>query len=167
MRRRFRKEGSLNLVVEAKDFPEGTRPRLRLDGNQELFPLVDFRGRKEQGKQIEFEEDTRVRVADGHCDLELLLAKGSRVTMHKPSRVEPTDIQGGRLIVEEGIRYVELEGERLALSLEIEPGSVHALAVQFDKPETETRLERELRIDAYQVDATGQAEGGVTGVYLI
>lgn len=164
---RFRKEGRLNLVVEAKDFPEGTRPRLRLDGNQEIFPLEDFRGRKEQAKQIEFEEDTRVRVADGHCDLELLLAKGSRVTMHKPTRVEPTDIQGGRLIVEEGIRYVELEGERLALSLEIEPGSVHALAVQFDKPETETRLERELRIDAYQVDATGQAEGGVTGVYLI
>lgn len=160
---RFLKQGRIDLVVEAKDFPAGTRPRLRLDGNQELFPLVDFRGNRGQDKHIEFEEDTRVRVVDGHCDLELLLAKGSRVCMAKANRVEPVAIRGGNLIIEEGIRYVELQGERLELGLEIAPGSVHALAVQFDKPEQQ--LDRELIINAFQRDAEGRVQGGVTAVY--
>ena len=160
---RFLKQGRIHLVVEAKDFPEGTRPRLRLDGNQELFPLMDFRGDQGQDKHIEFEEDTRIRMVDGHCDLELLLAKGSRARLAKPSRVEPVEICGGCLVIEEGIRYVELQGERLELGLEIKPGSVHALAVQFDKPEQQ--LDRELIINAFQRDGEGRISGGVTAVY--
>lgn len=160
-----RKASRLNLVVQAKDFPDGTRPRLRLDGVEEIFPLVDFSAaRRKDDQQLTFEERSKTSLLLGDCKAEVIFEKGSSISLQCGRRkLDVAEVKGGRLIIEEGERFIELEGDRLEVELEAEPGTIHALAVRFDSPKQP--LGRDLEITAFQRDDQGRILGGATAIY--
>jgi hypothetical protein len=171
----FRRDDLLMLEIDRSRMPEKARIELTLDGNEHMFPQVDFTPRGEGpdkdrccGGDIVFEERTRLRTRLGCCEVRLTLEKNSRMEMLCPRRppLKVRDIRGGAISVIDGAQVIAITEPTTRIALEAEPGAIYALALRMAFP-TDMAKGDEATVVVAQVDAEGAALGGATAIYRV
>ena len=173
----FRQDRLLRLEIDRARMPRGARLELKLDGNEHMFPRVDFSPRdgeadgdrgKECGGDLVFEERTRVRTRLGCCDVRLTLEKGSRMEMLCAKRppLKVRDIKGGVLRVVDGGQVIAITEPTTRIELEAAPGTIYALALRIAFP-ADLKRGDEGTVVVAQIDAEGAALGGATAIYRV
>jgi hypothetical protein len=165
---RFARDRVLRLEIDRSRMPRNALLELRLDGNEKMFPRVDFdhRPAREAREGVIFEERTKLRSRMGCCEVLLTLEKGSRMEMLCDARAPLTikAVKGGAIKVADGRQTIALTEPTTRIELEAEPGAIYALALGIAFP-ADVRQGDEASVVVAQVDAEGTAVGGATVIY--
>jgi hypothetical protein len=171
----FRRESLLYLEIDRSRLPEKARVDLILDGNEHIFPEVDFSPRGDGQKyggidrgDIVFEERTRLRTRHGCCEVRLMLEKNSRMEMLCPQRppLKVRDFRGSAISVIDGRQILAINEPTTHLVLEADPGAIYALALRMAFP-TDMVKGDEGTVVVAQVDQEGRTFGGATAIYRV
>ncbi len=166
----FARDRVLRLEIDRSRMPRNARLELRLDGNEKIFPRVDFdrRPEGEANEVIVYEERTKIRTRMGCCDVRLTLEKGSRMEMlcRERTPLKVLGVKGGELRVTDGGQTIALTEPTTRIELGVEPGAIHALALRIAFP-ADMKGGDEATVVVAQVDAEGAALGGATAIYRV
>jgi hypothetical protein len=171
----FRQDRLLELDIDRSRMPRNAHLELRLDGNDHMFPLVDFDQRGEhpgeewpRAGDMVFDERTRLRIPLGCCDVQLTLEKNSRMQLlcSKRPPLKVRHLRGGELRVTEGRQVIALTSPSTRIALEGEPGAIYALALRMAFP-GDLEPGDEGTVAVMQFDASGAALGGATAIYRV
>lgn len=167
---KFSKAKEINLVIVKKDGLKGVKSRLKLNGNDKLFPQVDFRTLQDtdnDDKAIIFESVGKIRTNLGGCSALFTMEKGSRIDFQcqKDRKLKIMEIEGGKLVVEKDIEFIELQEDFVKIRLEATPESIYALGLSFVL--TGREKGEKVHYSVYQEDDRGNILGGADAIYLI
>lgn len=165
-------ERFMDIVVKALKPLPGMKLFLNLDENEKVFPLVDFdrinhqTDEKDDDKGLVFLETTKVETVFGCCRGVLTIHKGSRFDCFHKRKIHPIKVTGGEVIIRNGKRYVQINGNKMILQVEKQPGIIYPMSVSFELPQN-LQKGSEFQIAVSQRNQRGTTVGGAGAVYYI
>jgi subtilisin family serine protease len=169
---KFSKARSIKLNLDRSGLPRNARVMLKLVGNTEAFPQVDFNPARDTdscgNETIIFQNQTKVITRIGCCDVRITLEKNSKLEMlcrHK-SKLNVRSIKGGELIVEDGDQLVKLNSDISTIDFDSQEGTIYALAVQIDFP-GDIKRDDEYSLVVFQTNENNEILGGATAIYKV
>jgi Subtilase family len=171
---RLDREPALQLLLDRSRLPKAATLRLALDEGNTHFPQVDLTPQPGQGDGnsgcgtgLVFLDRARVKTRFGCCDGVLTLEKGSRFDCAGGGRLvgEVNVIRGGKVVLENGRRYVEVTGNQALIRIEKAPGQMLPLEAQVELPPGLAKGGR-WTLDVAQQDVAGRAVGGAGVVFI-
>jgi subtilisin family serine protease len=157
----------LKLRIDRSKLPRGALARLSLDEDGRAFPRVDFTRRAEptQDHGVLLLDRTRIRTRLGCCEGILVLERGSRfLPICDDDRLEIVGLEGGKMSVLQGRRYVELAADVTEIELSKAPNAVYPLSVELRFPGDIDRSGA-YTLSVAQLDERGRAVGGADAMY--
>lgn len=169
---KFSKARSIKLNLDRSGLPRNSRVMLKLVGNTEVFPQVDFNPARDtengENETIVFQDRTKVITRIGCCDVRITLEKNSKLEMlcrHK-SKLNVRSIKGGELIVENGEQLVKLNSDKSTIDFDSQEGAIYALSVQIDFP-GDIKRDDEFSLVVFQTNENNETLGGATAIYKV
>ncbi len=168
---KYSKSRSITLNLDRSGLPRNARVMLKLVGNTEAFPQVDFSPARDpdngEKEPIVVLDRSRVVTRIGCCDVRITLEKNSQIEMlcrHK-SKLNVRSIKGGELIVVDGEQLVKLNSDKATVNFESQESAIYALAVQIDFPK-DIKRDDEYSLVVSQTNDSNETLGGATAIYI-
>ena len=165
-------EGTMHLVVNRARLPKAATVRLALDEGNRHFPQVDLTpplpapGRRDGCGGLVFLERTRVRTCFGCCEGVLTLEKGSSFDCMPSGRVGEVDVRGGELILENGLRVVDVRDNLTLIRMQKEPAQMYAFCLYVTLPAGVADGSSHM-LSVAQQNALMQTVGGASAVFVV
>jgi subtilisin family serine protease len=168
---------TLDLIVDSRSLPPGTKARLHLDADVRVLPRLDAatRGRTataaaaamdprsadaSDGVGLVILDRTRVHAVFGDRDALLTLEPGSRLDLRRRTGTEAT-ARGGRVVLEAGRRVVDLEPAESHVQVKHRPHEAVPILLEIPVPPNLPANAR-YRVPIVQRNANGTVIGGIT-----
>lgn len=165
-------ETTMHLVVDRARLPKGATVRLALDEGNRHFPQVDLTpplplpGRREGCGGLVFLERTRVKTCFGCCEGVLTLEKGSSFDCMPSGRVGEVGVRGGELILDQGLRVVDVRDRLTLIRIQKEPGRMYAFCLYVTLP-AGLPADSSHMLSVAQQNALMQTVGGASAVFVV
>jgi hypothetical protein len=160
--------------VDRRHLPKAARVRLALDEGNVHFPHVDLTpalpepgkgGGDGCGGGLVFLEKTRVKTRLGCCEGVLTLERGSTFDCLTETRVGEVVVKGGRVVLDGGQRYVDVQADTAEVRVVKQPGQRVAMSVQVALPADVPAGGYGLSVA--QANEAGQVVGGASGWFVV
>jgi subtilisin family serine protease len=164
-------ETTMELVINRTYIPKNAQLLLSLDDDGSIFPMVDFASytpdkddRQYQGTI--FLERTKMKTILGCCEGILTLEKGSRFDCFDSRKIKNINVNGGKVLLDDGKRFVEIVDSITSIKFEKQPKSLYPMSLRLTIP-TNTEKENQYRISITQKNKKEEPVGGATVIYSI
>jgi len=167
-------ETRMQLVIDRSRLPKAASVRLALDEGNLHFPNVDLTPlpgtRPHDGGGcgnggLVFLERTRVKTRLGCCEGVLTIERGSSFDCLPADKVGEVSVKGGQVVLEGGMRYVEVRDGQAVITIDKAPGQRVAMSVQLRMPAGAVPGGSMPMVSVAQRDAAGRPVGGASAVF--
>jgi hypothetical protein len=163
---------AMELVVNRALLPRHIPLLLALDDDGAAFPRLKFDRQQGAGAggcgdgSMVFLDKTRIETKLGCCRGVLTLEGGSRFDCAAPRGPGKVTVQGGEVIIRDGMRFVEIRDEIVVVEMEKVPGFIYPFALRTEIPPGAQRGET-YRISVSQRSPKGETKGGASVMYRV